>query len=82
MQMTSSRRGVLSPTVGPTDPYAEPHIYYGTQTDAAIGRSVHRTRTLSSVSILYVIITNTDRLVLPQTISKYKPFEQMLKRDD
>lgn len=54
MQMTSSRRGLLSPTVGPTDPYAEAHLYYGSQTDAAIGRSVHRTRTLSSVFILHV----------------------------
>lgn len=45
----ASRRGVLSPTIGPTDPYAEAHIYYGTQTDHAIGRTVHRTRTLSSV---------------------------------
>jgi hypothetical protein len=54
MQMTSSgRRGVLSPTIGPTDPYAEAHIYYGGQTDAAVGRSVHRTRTLSSVLSLH-----------------------------
>ena len=47
--MASTKRGVLSPTIGPTDPYAEAHIYYGGQTDTAIGRSVHRTRTLSSV---------------------------------
>lgn len=50
MQMTSSRRGLTSPVMGPTDPYAEAHVYYGAQTDVAIGRSVHRTRTLSSVS--------------------------------
>ena len=48
MQRTSAR-GALSPTIGPTDPYAEANIYYGGQTDASIGRSVHRTRTLSSV---------------------------------
>ena len=48
MQMAGNR-GVLSPTLGPTDPYAEAHIYYGDQTDTSIGRSVHRTRTLSSV---------------------------------
>ena len=48
MQRTSAR-GALSPTIGPTDPYAEAHIYYGGQTDASVGRSVHRTRTLSSV---------------------------------
>jgi hypothetical protein len=48
MQRTSAR-GALSPTIGPTDPYAEANIYYGGQTDANIGRSVHRTRTLSSV---------------------------------
>jgi len=50
MQMTSSRRGVASPTVGPTDPYAEAHIYYGAEKDTVVGRSVHRTRTLSSVT--------------------------------
>jgi len=49
MQMASSRPGVVSPTTGPTDPYAEAHIYYGTQPDTVVGRSVHRTRTLSSV---------------------------------
>jgi hypothetical protein len=44
----AANRGVLSPTIGPTDPYAEAHIYYGGQ-DTTVGRSVHRTRTLSSV---------------------------------
>ena len=47
--MQKTARGALSPTIGPTDPYAEAHIYYGGQTDASVGRSVHRTRTLSSV---------------------------------
>jgi hypothetical protein len=47
--MQKTARGALSPTIGPTDPYAEAHIYYGGQTDANVGRSVHRTRTLSSV---------------------------------
>jgi hypothetical protein len=47
---------MLSPTVGPTDPYAEANIYYGGHADTTIGRSVHRTRTLSSVRILLLII--------------------------
>jgi hypothetical protein len=49
MQQTTSRRGLVSPVMGNTDPYAEADIYYGAQTDATVGRSVHRTRTLSSV---------------------------------
>jgi hypothetical protein len=54
MAQTTGRagRGVLSPVTAPTDPYAEAHIYYGGQTDTNIGRSVHRTRTLSSVCYL------------------------------
>jgi hypothetical protein len=47
MQTSSSGRGLLSPIVGPTDPYAEANIYYGGQAEA--NRGVHRTRTLSSV---------------------------------
>jgi hypothetical protein len=52
-QTTSGRaaRNVLTPTTSPTDPYAEAHIYYGGQTDASVNRSVHRTRTLSSVCV-------------------------------
>jgi hypothetical protein len=46
---TGRGHGLLSPTVGPTDPYAEANVYYGGQTDASVNRSVHRTRTLSSV---------------------------------
>jgi hypothetical protein len=61
MAQTTGRagRGVLSPAMQTTDPYADAHHYYGGQTDASVGRSVHRTRTLSSVLSPFVA---TDKI--------------------